>query len=108
MRIVDLRPDHEAAIRQVAALLVEGFATNWPGSWPDLGSALEEVRESFGAGRISRIAQDLDGTVLGWIGGISQYRGHVWELHPLVVRVSQQGRRARERAWRADHSPWHR
>ncbi len=47
MRIVDLRADHEAAIGQVAAVLVEGFAPNWPGSWPDLESALEEVRESF-------------------------------------------------------------
>ena len=91
MQIVDLRSDKESAIHQVAALLVEGFATNWPGSWPDLESALEEVRESFAAGRISRVALDEDGTVLGWVGGISQYRGHVWELHPLVVRVSQQG-----------------
>jgi aminoglycoside 6'-N-acetyltransferase I len=91
MQIVDLRAGNEAAIGQVAALLVEGFATNWPGSWPDVESAMEEVRESFAAGRISRVALDEDGTVLGWVGGISQYRGHVWELHPLVVRVSYQG-----------------
>src|SRR5260370_23762442 len=93
MHIVDLRSDDEAAIRQIAALLVEGFAANWPHAWPDLEAALEEVRESFAAGRISRVALDEDGrTVLGWIGGISQYRGHVWELHPMVVRVSQQGK----------------
>jgi GNAT superfamily N-acetyltransferase len=92
MHIVNLRPDDEAAIRQVAALLVEGFAANWPEAWPDLESALEEVRESFALGRISRVALDEDGMVLGWIGGISQYRGHVWELHPLVVRVNQQGK----------------
>ncbi len=92
MHIVDLRPDAEAAIHQVAALLVEGFAANWPHAWPDLESALEEVRESFAVGRISQVALDEDGTVLGWIGGISQYRGHVWELHPLVVHVSQQGK----------------
>jgi aminoglycoside 6'-N-acetyltransferase I len=24
--------------------------------------------------------------VLGWIGGIEEYDGNVWELHPLVVR----------------------
>jgi len=92
MHIVNLRPDDEAAIRQVAALLVESFAANWPEAWPDLESALEEVRESFAAGRISRVALDEDGMVLGWIGGISHYRGHVWELHPLVVRVNQQGK----------------
>ncbi|HEY6407885.1 MAG TPA: GNAT family N-acetyltransferase, partial [Ktedonobacteraceae bacterium] len=92
MRIVYLASTDESAIQQVAALLVEGFATNWPYAWPEIESALVEVRESFGADRISRIAVDEDGTVLGWIGGISQYRGHVWELHPLVVRVSQQGK----------------
>jgi aminoglycoside 6'-N-acetyltransferase I len=92
MHIVDLVSTNESAIQQVAELLVEGFATNWPYAWPDIESALEEVRESFGTDRISRIAVDEDGTVLGWIGGISQYRGHVWELHPLVVRVNQQGK----------------
>src|SRR5216684_7050543 len=92
MYIVDLRSDNELAIREVAALLVESFAANWPEAWPDLESAVEEVRESFEAGRISRVAFDEDGTVLGWVGGISQYHGHVWELHPLVVRVSQQGK----------------
>jgi len=92
MLIVDLVSTNESAIQQIAALLVEGFARNWPDAWPDMESALEEVRESFGTDRISRIAVDEDGTVLGWVGGISQYRGHVWELHPLVVRVSQQGK----------------
>ena len=90
MHIVDLVSTNESAIQQVAALLVEGFATNWPNAWPEMESALVEVRKSFGADRISRIAVDEDRTVLGWIGGISQYHGHVWELHPLVVRVSQQ------------------
>jgi aminoglycoside 6'-N-acetyltransferase I len=92
MHIVDLDLADEPAIQQVATLLVEGFAANWPDAWPDRESALEEVRESFAADRISRVALDDDGTVLGWVGGISQYRGCVWELHPLVVRVSQQGK----------------
>jgi aminoglycoside 6'-N-acetyltransferase I len=92
MQIVDLHPDNESVIHQIATLLVEGFAVNWPGAWPDLESAVEEVRESLEAGRISRVALVEDGTVLGWIGGISQYNGHVWELHPLVVRVSLQGK----------------
>src|SRR5437899_1997522 len=92
MCIVDLVSTNESAIQQVAAMLVESFAVNWPDAWPDLESALEEVRESFVADRISRIALDQDGTVLGWVGGISQYRGHVWELHPLVVHVHHQGK----------------
>jgi aminoglycoside 6'-N-acetyltransferase I len=90
--IVDLQSEDEETNRQVAALLVEGFAMNWPEAWPDLESAVEEVRESFRRDRISRVALADNKRVLGWIGGISTYDGHVWELHPLVVRVSSQGR----------------
>jgi aminoglycoside 6'-N-acetyltransferase I len=92
MRIVDLLPADESAIQQVATLLVEGFAAHYPTAWPTLGSAVEEVQESFGDGHISRVAFDEDGSVLGWIGGISVYHGHVWELHPLVVKVQQQSK----------------
>jgi aminoglycoside 6'-N-acetyltransferase I len=90
MQITDLHPDDEPAIRQAAALLVESFKEHWPEAWPDLESALQEVRESFEADRISRVALDEDGMVLGWIGGIRQYDGNVWELHPLAVRPDRQ------------------
>jgi aminoglycoside 6'-N-acetyltransferase I len=90
-QIDDLTIDQPDRIRQAAAILVEGFAEHWPGSWPTMESALAEVRESFGAGRISRMALDGDGEVLGWIGGIPTYGGKVWELHPLVVNPAHQG-----------------
>ena len=32
-----------------------------------------------------------DGTLLGWVGGIPEYDGNVWELHPLVVAPGRQG-----------------
>jgi aminoglycoside 6'-N-acetyltransferase I len=86
VRIVDLDRGNEEAIRQAAALLVEGFKEHWPDAWPDMVSALEEVQESFGEGRISRAAVGESGEILGWIGGISSYGGNAWELHPLVVR----------------------
>ncbi|HMQ51785.1 MAG TPA: GNAT family N-acetyltransferase [Anaerolineae bacterium] len=91
MNIIDLSSGPPTAIRQAAQLLVEGFKDNWPQAWPDLEAALAEVHESLGQDRISRAAIDPDGTVLGWIGGIRQYEGHVWELHPLVVRPDRQG-----------------
>lgn len=90
MRIIDLDPGDEQSVRAVAAMLVEGFRENWPAAWPDLESGLEEVRESFGTDRISRIAVDGDGTILGWIGGICEYDGNVWELHPLVISLGHQ------------------
>lgn len=90
--IVDLQSQNEATIRQVAVLLVEGFATNSPEAWPDVESALAEIRASFGEDHLSRVALADNKQVLGWIGGVSTYDGHVWELHPLVVRPNSQGR----------------
>ena len=85
-------PEHEDAIQQAAALLVEVFREHHPNAWPDVESALEEVRESFGEERISRIAVDDKGALLGWVGGIRGYDGHAWELHPIAVRPEHQGR----------------
>jgi aminoglycoside 6'-N-acetyltransferase I len=90
--IIDLSPDDLDRQEQAAKLLVIGFALHWPDAWPDLQSALEEVKESLQADRISRIAIDGDGNVLGWIGGMPQYDGHTWELHPLVVHPDYQGK----------------
>lgn len=87
--ITDLSPDDEAAIAQVARIMVEAFRDHTP-SWPDLASAEEEVRESFGEDRVSRVARD-GAVVIGWIGGIREYDGHAWELHPLAVDPARQG-----------------
>jgi aminoglycoside 6'-N-acetyltransferase I len=90
--ILDLATVDEAAIKQAANLLVEGFRDDWPEAWPTEGGALKEVREALGEGRICRVALGEDGAVLGWIGGIPSYEGKVWELHPLVVRPDVQRR----------------
>jgi aminoglycoside 6'-N-acetyltransferase I len=92
MHMDDLRPGDEERVRQVAAMLVAAFAEHYPDAWPDLASALAEVGESFAEGRISRVALEEDGRVVGWIGGIAEYDGLVWELHPLVVDPARQGR----------------
>lgn len=91
VQITDLRAVDETKIQQVATLIVEGFKEHWPDAWPDLNSALQEVQASFGGDRISRIAVGDSNQVLGWIGGIRQYDGNVWELHPLVVRTEFRG-----------------
>jgi len=85
MEIYNLSPDKSILIQQAAALLFDSFKEHWVTAWANLDSALQEVHESLEPDRISRIAVDDNGTVLGWIGGISQYNGNVWELHPLVV-----------------------
>ena len=88
MLIVELDPGDRAMVDGCATLLVEGFARDWPGAWPDLAAGREEVRECAAEGRIARVALDEDGTVAGWIGGRPDY-GRVWELHPLVVRADR-------------------
>lgn len=91
MKIMDLTPEDDRAIEQVAALLVDGFRDSGSAAWTTLEDALTEVKESFQPGRISRIAVEEPAEVVGWIGGIETYEGNVWELHPLVVRRDRQG-----------------
>lgn len=90
IRIIDLDPSDRDAIDQIANLLVEGFKEHWSNAWENTEAALQEVQESFAPDRISRIAVDGTNQVLGWIGGISQYNGNVWEIHPLIVRSDRQ------------------
>jgi aminoglycoside 6'-N-acetyltransferase I len=92
MRIVDLLPSDDDFIRRTAELLFESFRQHWPEAWPTIDAALEEVHESFAENRVSRVAVDDDGTILGWIGAIKMYDGNVWELHPLAVSPRARGR----------------
>src|SRR5215216_5149487 len=91
MRIVDLDRTNAHLIECIAALLVDGFRMHWPEAWPTLTDAVAEVYASFAPDRISRVALADDGTPLGWIGGIPEYDGHVWELHPIVVAEAARG-----------------
>ena len=82
MEIVDLAEEPERIREQAARLLVEDF--DEPQGWQTLESASREVVRVAGEG-FARAA--LDGAiVLGWVGGLPEYHGRVWELHPLVVR----------------------
>jgi aminoglycoside 6'-N-acetyltransferase I len=85
--IVDLTRDARDHVEQAAALLHAAFLHRTE-DWQDLASALQEVHDSLTADRISRVAVDDTGQVLGWIGAIPSYAGRVWEIHPLVVSPS--------------------
>jgi aminoglycoside 6'-N-acetyltransferase I len=89
--ILDLTAARPDLVEQTAELLLEGFRNRSP-SWPTLDAARTEVLESLESERISRVALDERDRVVGWIGGIPQYDGNVWELHPLVVAQSHRGR----------------
>jgi aminoglycoside 6'-N-acetyltransferase I len=93
MKIVLLTAVDEQAVEQAAQLLHDEFNQDkWGYSWSTMDEAREEVREMLAPTRICLAAQDDQGNVLGWIGGIPEYDGNVWELHPLVVRADQRGK----------------
>lgn len=87
-RIVDLSEADDDRIEQAAQLLFTAFRDR-SAAWPDIASARREVIESLEPGKLSRVAIDDDGKVLGWIGGQPHYDGMAWELHPLVVAAER-------------------
>lgn len=83
MNTVDLSAQSAGIRSQAAALLVEHFDDH-PRGWPDIESATAEVAQVIQSGfAIGALEGNL---LLGWIGGLPEYDGRVWELHPLVVR----------------------
>ena len=80
--LVDLATQSEELREQAARLLHECFSPEF--GWPTLQSARDEVamilRDGFARGVVE------GNTLAGWIGGLPEYRGRVWELHPIVVR----------------------
>jgi aminoglycoside 6'-N-acetyltransferase I len=90
MEITTLSPDNEGLIQRSAQLLVDAFCEHWPDAWPTLEEGVREVHEMLDKERICRVAVDESGNLLGIIGGIPGYDGHVWELHPLAIQPSLQ------------------
>lgn len=91
MKIITLQPENELLIQQAAQLMVAAFQEHWPDAWPTFEDGLKEVNEMLESERICRVGIDEKGNLLGIIGGIPGYDGHVWELHPLAVQPSMQG-----------------
>src|SRR5215217_5546399 len=92
MEIITLAATDNRLINQAAQLLVDAFHEHWPDAWPTLAEGIKEVYEMLENERICRVAVDGNGDLQGMIGGIPTYDGHVWELHPLAVQPSLQGR----------------
>lgn len=91
MNIISPTGKDELILQQAAQLMVDAFRDHWPDAWPTHEDGLQEANEMLDEERICRAAIDEDGNLLGIIGGIPQYDGHVWELHPLAVQPKLQG-----------------
>jgi aminoglycoside 6'-N-acetyltransferase I len=88
MEIADLGKQWRDILEQAAAMLVDEFAE--PSGWPTLELARAEVASVLQEGFACAV---LEGRVLlGWVGGLPEYGGRVWELHPMVVRLSYRRR----------------
>lgn len=88
MQIADLNSQNENLVRQAAQMLVDGFTHMSPHPWPSLQAGIETVHDLLKPDCICMVAIEPDEHVVGWIGGIREYDGNVWELHPLVVAPS--------------------
>ncbi len=86
--IVDLSALPAAARQQVAQILVDAFAKDWPSAWPSLAEAEAELAD-FNEETLCRVAVRGE-QVLGWVGAIPEYDGNVWELHPLAIAPAYQ------------------
>jgi aminoglycoside 6'-N-acetyltransferase I len=92
MKIISLSHDHRDLIQQAAQLMVDAFREHWRDAWPTMEDGLKELGELLEPERICRAAVGENENLLGIIGGIPAYDGHVWELHPLAVQPSMQGK----------------
>jgi aminoglycoside 6'-N-acetyltransferase I len=97
MCIIDV-PETPAIRNQMADLLVTEFAEHWD-AWKTREEALEEIAmiAEKGFARVMVAPADPEhgltdttALVVGWIGGLPEYDGNVWELHPIVVRADHQ------------------
>ena len=92
MDIISLGHKDRHLVQQAAQLLMDAFREHWPDAWPNFEDGRKELSEMLEPERICRAAVDENRNLLGIIGGIPGYDGHVWELHPLAVQPSMQGR----------------
>ena len=84
-------PDADRASR-AAELLVAGFAGTGSSYAQDLDAARMEIAELASKCDLLTVAITDEDELVGLIGGRSDYDGHVWELHPLVVHPNHRRR----------------
>lgn len=87
MLIQPLERQNRRHRKQAAELLVENFE-----SWPAMEIARSVINTLLSQNRVCLCALDEENNVIGIVGGLPDYDGHVWEIHPLVVKKANQGK----------------
>lgn len=89
--ILDVRTQNSRFIEQLATLTYEASRVHAPNWLPTIEAAREEVTDSLQSDRQSWALVDRSHEPLGWIGVIREGT-RVWEIHPIAVRTSDQGK----------------
>jgi aminoglycoside 6'-N-acetyltransferase I len=90
VQTIDFDALTKAQREDAAAILVRALA-HVPSAWRDLSEARREVATFFNNRERLAIAAVEGSRVVGWVGAIFHSAGG-WELHPMVVDPSDQGR----------------
>ncbi|MCZ2126832.1 MAG: GNAT family N-acetyltransferase [Anaerolineales bacterium] len=91
MRIAEADDADATLKRQMAQLLADAFREHWANAWRTVEEAQADVEKMLAPDRICLLALDEE-RLLGMVGGLPDYGGRVWELHPMAVRPEAQGR----------------
>lgn len=90
--VISLRSEDTSLIQQLAPMVHDAFVEHALGWLPTVEAAREELIESLQPNRVSRVMINSRNRPVGWIGAIRQHSGRVWEIHPLMVTKSEQGK----------------
>ncbi|MDD3692912.1 MAG: GNAT family N-acetyltransferase [Oscillospiraceae bacterium] len=86
LQIIPLNGQNRRHKRQAIGLLVEN-----PNMWPAAEIARAVINTLLAPNRVCLCAVDGNDNVVGIVGGLPDYDGFVWEMHPLVVKKTHQG-----------------
>jgi len=88
---IQLARSSDTIREQAAEILFEASKALFTAAWPDMKSACREVEECCDSDYIC-IGLAEEEALLGWAGLRPLYEQITWELHPLMVAPSHQGR----------------
>jgi aminoglycoside 6'-N-acetyltransferase I len=91
-RVTNLRAEETVLIDCLAQLTFSAFQQHAPSWLPTVEDARRQVLKALASNRICRVLLGPDDSPLGWIGAIPLNHGRIWEIHPLVVSVHEQGK----------------
>lgn len=91
MNLLDIRAASPAQLREAARILLDALA-RFTSAWKTLAEAEAEVATFLSEDDRRALLACEGEAVLGWVGGIAEMYDYAWELHPLVVDPTAQGR----------------